>query len=68
MGGAMALHLALRYHQDVAGVFALSSFLNKGSVVYQVNAFQRQDTLRRVLSLYSVLKRHVTFQRQAVTV
>ncbi|XP_030640634.1 lysophospholipase-like protein 1 [Chanos chanos] len=35
MGGAMALHLACRYHRDVAGVFALSSFLNKGSVVYQ---------------------------------
>lgn len=36
MGGAMALHLACRYHPDVAGVFALSSFLNKDSVVYQV--------------------------------
>lgn len=32
----MALHLACRYHPDVAGVFALSSFLNKDSVVYQV--------------------------------
>lgn len=37
MGGAMALHLACRYHQDVAGVFALSSFLNKDSVIYQVS-------------------------------
>ncbi|KAM4770862.1 lysophospholipase-like protein 1 [Rhinophrynus dorsalis] len=35
MGGAMAMHLAYRYHKDVAGVFALSSFLNSGSVVYQ---------------------------------
>ncbi|XP_046890315.1 lysophospholipase-like protein 1 [Hypomesus transpacificus] len=35
MGGAMALHLACRHHPDVAGVFALSSFLNKDSVVYQ---------------------------------
>ncbi|KAJ3597336.1 hypothetical protein NHX12_000864 [Muraenolepis orangiensis] len=35
MGGAMALHLACRYHPEVAGVFALSSFLNKGSVAYQ---------------------------------
>ncbi|KAJ7985672.1 hypothetical protein DPEC_G00354490 [Dallia pectoralis] len=34
MGGAMALHLACRYHPDIAGVFALSSFLNKDSVVY----------------------------------
>ncbi|XP_019372012.1 PREDICTED: lysophospholipase-like protein 1 [Gavialis gangeticus] len=35
MGGCMAMHLAYRYHQDVAGVFALSSFLNKTSLVYQ---------------------------------
>ncbi|KAK5862827.1 hypothetical protein PBY51_018185 [Eleginops maclovinus] len=35
MGGAMALHLACRYHSDIAGVFALSSFLNKDSAAYQ---------------------------------
>ncbi|XP_077195775.1 lysophospholipase-like protein 1 isoform X2 [Paroedura picta] len=35
MGGGMAMHLAYRRHQDVAGVFALSSFLNKNSAVYQ---------------------------------
>ncbi|XP_011842758.1 PREDICTED: lysophospholipase-like protein 1 isoform X2 [Mandrillus leucophaeus] len=35
MGGCMAMHLAYRNHQDVAGVFALSSFLNKASAVYQ---------------------------------
>uniref|UniRef100_UPI003AB05A23 lysophospholipase-like protein 1 isoform X4 n=1 Tax=Centroberyx gerrardi TaxID=166262 RepID=UPI003AB05A23 len=35
MGGAMALHLACRYHPDIAGVFALSSFLNKDSVAFQ---------------------------------
>ncbi|XP_059921173.1 lysophospholipase-like protein 1 [Gadus macrocephalus] len=35
MGGAMALHLACRYHPEVAGVFALSSFLNKDSVAYK---------------------------------
>ncbi|XP_033634226.1 lysophospholipase-like protein 1 [Asterias rubens] len=34
MGGGMAMHLAYRFHQDVAGVFALSSFLNDNSVVY----------------------------------
>lgn len=28
MGDCMAMHLASRNHQDVAGVFALSSFLN----------------------------------------
>ncbi|KAM3873573.1 lysophospholipase-like protein 1 [Diretmus argenteus] len=35
MGGAMALHLACRYHPDVAGVFALSGFLNTDSVAFQ---------------------------------
>ncbi|XP_062911817.1 lysophospholipase-like protein 1 [Mobula hypostoma] len=35
MGGAMAMHLAYRFHQQAAGVFALSSFLNKNSAVYQ---------------------------------
>ncbi|XP_040286381.1 lysophospholipase-like protein 1 [Bufo bufo] len=35
MGGAMAMHLAYRYHRDVAGVFALSSFLNENSVVFK---------------------------------
>ncbi|XP_056424335.1 lysophospholipase-like protein 1 isoform X2 [Hyla sarda] len=35
MGGAMAMHLAYRYHRDVAGVFALSSFLNNNSIVYK---------------------------------
>ncbi|XP_018427487.1 PREDICTED: lysophospholipase-like protein 1 [Nanorana parkeri] len=35
MGGAMSMHLAYRYHRDVAGVFALSSFLNENSVVYK---------------------------------
>lgn len=38
MGGCMAMHLAYRNHQDVAGVFALSSFLNKGSAVYEVSS------------------------------
>ncbi|KAF5914040.1 hypothetical protein HPG69_010199 [Diceros bicornis minor] len=41
MGGCMAMHLAYRSHQDVAGVFALSSFLNKTSAVYQ--ALQKSD-------------------------
>lgn len=38
MGGCMAMHLAYRNHRDVAGVFALSSFLNKASAVYQVSS------------------------------
>lgn len=39
----MAMHLAFRNHQDVAGVFALSSFLNTASAVYQ--ALQQSDGL-----------------------
>ncbi|XP_048391952.2 lysophospholipase-like protein 1 isoform X1 [Stegostoma tigrinum] len=42
MGGTMAMHLAYRFHQQVAGVFALSSFLNKDSIVYQ--AIQNSKT------------------------
>ncbi|KAF6274665.1 lysophospholipase like 1 [Rhinolophus ferrumequinum] len=44
MGGCMAMHLAYRNHHDVAGVFALSSFLNKTSAVYQ--ALQKSDGVR----------------------
>ncbi|NXL35561.1 LYPL1 protein, partial [Glaucidium brasilianum] len=43
MGGGMAMHLAYRFHQDLAGVFALSSFLNKDSAVYQ--ALKRNDSV-----------------------
>ncbi|KAK3092540.1 hypothetical protein FSP39_004166 [Pinctada imbricata] len=35
MGAAMSMHLGYRYHRDVAGVFALSGFLNHGSSVYE---------------------------------
>ncbi|XP_033733797.1 lysophospholipase-like protein 1 [Pecten maximus] len=35
MGGAMALHLAYRFNRDVAGVFALSSFINNGSALFK---------------------------------
>ncbi|KFP40474.1 Lysophospholipase-like 1, partial [Chlamydotis macqueenii] len=43
MGGGMAMHLAYRFHQDLAGVFALSSFLNKDSAVYQ--ALKRNESI-----------------------
>ncbi|XP_046398444.1 lysophospholipase-like protein 1 [Ischnura elegans] len=35
MGGAMALHLTYRMFQSVGGCFAISSFLNDSSIVYQ---------------------------------
>lgn len=34
MGGCLSLHLAFRYLPEIAGVFALSAFLNKNSLVY----------------------------------
>uniref|UniRef100_A0A1L8DYZ4 palmitoyl-protein hydrolase n=1 Tax=Nyssomyia neivai TaxID=330878 RepID=A0A1L8DYZ4_9DIPT len=34
MGGALALHTGYHVNQGLAGVFAISSFLNKGSIVY----------------------------------
>lgn len=35
MGGGLALHLGYRFQQELAGVFALSSFLSENSSVYQ---------------------------------
>ncbi|XP_053971874.1 lysophospholipase-like protein 1 [Hylaeus anthracinus] len=35
MGGALSLYLAYRYRPSIAGCFAMSSFLNKDSLVYQ---------------------------------
>ncbi|XP_071648459.1 lysophospholipase-like protein 1 [Temnothorax longispinosus] len=35
MGGCLALHLAYRFRPAVAGCFAMSSFLNKGSIIYE---------------------------------
>lgn len=35
MGGTMAMHLAYRRYNKVAGVFSLSSFLNENSEVYK---------------------------------
>jgi len=37
MGGPLALHFAYRFCTDLAGVFALSSFLNDKSLVYEVS-------------------------------
>ncbi|ETN63290.1 hypothetical protein AND_005004 [Anopheles darlingi] len=34
MGGALALHTAYHLNRDLGGVFAISSFLNTGSIVY----------------------------------
>lgn len=34
MGGALALYTALKFNTSLAGVFAISSFLNRDSIVY----------------------------------
>jgi len=39
MGGCLALHLTYRFKTTVAGCFAMSSFLNKGSIIYKVMIF-----------------------------
>lgn len=49
----MALHLACRFHPDVAGVFALSSFLNKDSVAFQVASYDM--SAQPVSSTFEVL-------------
>uniref|UniRef100_A0A672FXA6 palmitoyl-protein hydrolase n=1 Tax=Salarias fasciatus TaxID=181472 RepID=A0A672FXA6_SALFA len=56
MGGAMSFHLACRQHPDVAGVFVLSSFLNKDSVVYQAV----EERLQAGRSLPELLQCHGT--------
>ncbi|CAL1610797.1 unnamed protein product [Knipowitschia caucasica] len=56
MGGAMALHLACRFHTDVAGVFALSSFLNKDSVAFQAV----EQRCRSLLPVPELLQCHGT--------
>ncbi len=35
MGGSLALHTGYHVNTDLAGVFALSAFLNKDSIVYE---------------------------------
>lgn len=45
MGGGMAFHMAYRYQREVAGCFALSSFLNNDSVVYKVRIILKSYAL-----------------------
>lgn len=44
MGGSLALHVCYRSRPGLAGVFALSSFLNHGSIVYSaLDSLDRKD-------------------------
>lgn len=51
MGGGMAFHMAYRYQREVAGCFALSSFLNNESVVYKVRITIKVHALIRFIFL-----------------
>lgn len=51
MGGGMAFHMAYRYQREVAGCFALSSFLNNESVVYKVRITIKVYALIRFIFL-----------------
>lgn len=50
MGGAMAIHLGYKLNSNVAGVFALSSFLPQDSRLYEV---QRRLEYKYVYNLIS---------------
>lgn len=43
MGGGMALHLGYRSHPKLCGIFALSSFLNENSPVYDIINARNQN-------------------------
>lgn len=44
MGGALAMHVGFRLMRQVAGVFALSSFLSHTSSIYQVRETKNCST------------------------
>jgi predicted esterase len=45
MGGALALHTAFHLNRNLGGVFALSSFLNHQSIVYESLDEKTSDAL-----------------------
>lgn len=49
MGGAMALHMGYRFFPQVAGVFALSSFLNFDSAVYEALRKRKEEGINTPL-------------------
>lgn len=44
MGGALSLHTGYHVNQDLAGVFACSSFLNDNSIVFETLRNRRNHT------------------------
>lgn len=54
MGGALALHSGLHINQELGGIFTCSSFLNRGSIVYDSirNKTTNKETLPEVLMFH----------------
>lgn len=44
MGGAMSFHLGYRYFQQLAGIFAISAFINDESVIFEHLKKQSENT------------------------
>ncbi|KAK2578677.1 hypothetical protein KPH14_012165 [Odynerus spinipes] len=62
MGGALALHIAYRYKLSLAGVIAMSSFLNKNSLVYQHLKNNKTDKMPPLLQFHGTLDELVPIQ------
>lgn len=56
MGGALALHSGFHVNQDLAGVFACSSFLNDDSIVFEM--LQKRKTQQSSSRLPKLLMFH----------
>lgn len=54
MGGCLALHLTYRYKTSIAGCFAMSSFLNNGSVIYEVYLY---NEIINIWHKYTIIKK-----------
>ena len=52
MGGALALHTGYHLNQNLAGVFAMSSFLNHNSIVYDSLRNTQNRTLPKLLMFH----------------
>lgn len=57
MGGCLALHLTYRYKTSIAGCFVMSSFLNKGSIIYEVHLYNKFANILQKLKYTFVTKK-----------
>lgn len=62
MGGALALHVAYRCKLSLAGVVAISSFLNKNSLVYQHLKSNKIEKMPPLLQFHGTLDELVPIQ------